>query len=277
MNGYSHLAEIKAIKWMHKNNVKFVLLINGGVVKKHELCFKKAYKASLIRKAAYFVSPSKASNDYLVYYKAIRDNIYNYIYSNYSESEIHSPSNEDKIQYRKKWNLPLDKKIFINPCQFIKRKNNVQLISLFVNRDDVLLLVGQGKELKHYRKYIKENKINNVIILPYQKKNDLWELYRASDVHITLSKEDIFGHTVLEAFACGIPVISSSKVISSLEYIHEGHNGYLVDINDKKSISSAMDQAEEKMKDSAISTAKNNTFEQSGKSLYEAFKKIYEK
>ena len=44
MNGYSHLAEIKAIKYMAKHQIKFGLLINGGVIRKHELCFKKAYK-----------------------------------------------------------------------------------------------------------------------------------------------------------------------------------------------------------------------------------------
>ena len=34
MNGYSHLAEIKAIRYMSRHNIKFGLLINGGLVKK---------------------------------------------------------------------------------------------------------------------------------------------------------------------------------------------------------------------------------------------------
>ena len=42
MNGYSHVAELKAIKYMAKHHIKFGLLINGGVIKK-ENCIKRRY------------------------------------------------------------------------------------------------------------------------------------------------------------------------------------------------------------------------------------------
>lgn len=273
MNGYSHLAEIKAIKYLSSQNIKFGLLINGGWIKRKEFFLKKLYKKSLISKASYYLSPSKVANEYLKYYGAKEETIYNYLYSNYSLSEIRSATEEEIVKTRNKYNLPLDKKIFINPSQFIRRKNNLQLISLFKDSQDALLLVGEGKCQKEYENYIKTNHMNNVYILPFKTKTELAELYKASDVHITLSKYDIFGHTILEAFANGLPVISSNKVLSALEYIKDGYNGYIVDIENLKNVRFAMENTGKSMKNNALKSAKNNTFESSALSIYEILKK----
>ncbi len=276
MNGYSHLAEIKAIRYMHKHKIKFGLLINGGIAKPKEIFLKKAYKSSLIKTADYYLSPSIHSNDYLLYYGSGSKPIYNYSYSNYSKDEISSASKEEIQKIREKFHLPLDKKIFINPSQFIERKNNLFLMSLFKNRDDVLLLVGQGKLKEQYLKFIKDNNLNNVIVLPFQNKKELFDLYKASDVHITLSKHDIFGHTILESFANGTPVISSDRVISSIEYIKDGYNGYIVSLDDIDNIKKAMDTCSKKLSENALKSALNNTYENSGLTIYQALKEYYE-
>ena len=276
MNGYSHYAEIKAIRYMNKAKIKYGLLINGGLAKPNEFFLKKLYKTSLVKTADFYLSPSKHSNDYLIYYGAKKDKIFNYSYSNYSKLEINNASKEEINEIRAKYNLPLDKKIFINPCQFIERKNNIYLMSLFKNRDDVLLLVGQGKLEKEYKEYIKANNLNNVIIIPFMDKKDLFDLYKASDVHITLSKRDIFGHTILESFANGTPAISSNQVISSIEYIKNGHNGYIVDLNNETEILLAMDKCDKTLGKNALISAANNTYENSGLTIYEAIKKYYE-
>ena len=276
MNGYSHLAEIKAIRYMHKHKIEFGLLINGGLVKK-ESNLKRLYKTSLVNKASYYISPSKAANEYLIYYGANKDRIYNYYYSNYYESDILEKPIKDKTSLRNKYNLPLDKKIFINPSQFIERKNNLQLISLFENRDDVLLLVGEGPEQQHYESYVKEHNMNNVIIRPFMKKHELFDLMKACDVHITLSKYDIFGHTTLEAFSNGLPVISSDKVISALEYIKDGYNGYVVSLDNNDNIIDKMNKTDYSLSSNAINSAKNNTFENSALSIYKVLEKVYGK
>ena len=276
MNGYSHLAEIKAIKYMAKHHIKFGLLINGGVIRKGEFCLKKAYKKALVKKADFYISPSQESNKYLIHYGAKPEQIYNYFYSNYSKSEISSTTKEQKIELRKKFDLPLDKKVFINPCQFIERKNNLYLMSFFKNRDDILLLVGAGKLEEKYKEFIKENKLTNVRILPFMEKGELFDLYKACDAHITLSKEDIFGHTVLESFSNGIPVISSNKVISSLEYVKDGFNGFLVDNDKPEEIIHALDNINDSMAKNALESAYQNTFEKSALSIYEILKKLYE-
>ena len=276
MNGYSHLAEIKAINYMAKHNIPFTLLINGGIVK-NDSPLKKAIKSSLIKKASYYISPSELASQYLTHYGANKDNIYQYVYSNYYKKDILEAPVKNKDELRDRFNLPKDKKIFVNASQFIERKNNIQLMSLFKNRDDILLLVGEGKDINKYFAYIKENNLSNVIIRPFMKKNDLFDLLKACDVYITLSKEDIFGHTTLEAFTNGLPVISSDKVISSLEYIKDGYNGYIVKLDNNDDISHKMDITDYSLSKNAIESAKNNTFEKSAESLYKAMEAIYGK
>ncbi len=274
MNGYSHLAELKAIKYMAKHNIKFGLLINGGVIKK-ESCFKRRYKTKYISKASFYLSPSKASNEYLRYYGA-KGEIYNYPYCNISSKEIIKPSKEERIEVRNKYNLPLDKNIFINASQFIERKNNIELLSLFKDREDHLVLVGDGPLKEKYQSYITENKLDNVHILPYLNKEELFALYRACDVHISLSKQDIFGHTILEALVCSLPVVASKNIVSALEYIKDNENGYVVDINDIEGIKESMDKAVKLSKDKARESIKDNTFEKSAESIYNILKGLYE-
>ena len=277
MNGYSHLAEIKAINYMHSHNIRFGLLINGGVIKSKECFLKKKYKSSLIKKAHYYISPLRSADEYLKYYGANPDLIYSYVYSNCYENEILKEPLSDKVELRKKYSLPLNKNIFVNASQFIERKNNIQLMSLFKNRDDLLVLIGEGPDRDKYISYIKENKLTNVVIKSFMKKKELFEFLRACDVYITLSKEDIFGHTTLEAFSNGLPVISSDKVVSSLEYIKDGYNGYIVHLDDEKDILDKMDKVSYQMSNNAIESARNNTFENSAKSLYKVLEEVYGK
>ena len=275
MNGYSHLAEIKAIKYMSKHNIKFGLLINGGLVKK-ESSLKKWYKTRLISKASYYLSPSKASNEYLKYYGAPENRIFNYPYSNFSTDEILKEPIKDKDALRDEFTLPKGKKIFINASQFINRKNNLELISLFKKKADILLLVGEGPELNKYQNYIKENKMDNVIIKEFLKKDKLFSLFKCCNYYITLSKEDIFGHTTLEALANGLPVISSKNVMSSVEYIKDGYNGYLVDINNKEEIIDKLNKINDSLSINAIESVKNNTFESSAKTIYKILEEVYD-
>ena len=66
------------------------------------------------------------------------------------------------------------------------------------------------------------------IVREFVKSNELMNIMSCCDAFITLSNEDIYGHTTMEALASGIPVISSEKVVSSVAVIENGKNGFLV-------------------------------------------------
>ena len=269
MNGYSTIAEMKAIRYMIKHHIPYVLQINGGIIKK-DSAFKKQLKTYYISNAYKWFSPCKEADEYLVHYGANKKMIFDYPYGNYFDKEMVSKpySPEAKAKIRKKYNLP-DGPLFISAAQFIKRKNNIQLMSMFKDRKETLVLIGSGEEKNKYIEYIKKNNIINIILMDYLKKADLFEVLRSGDYFITLSKEDIFGHTTLEAMANGLPVISSDKVVASKEVIVNGENGFLVDIDNEKQIKEALDKANTLNPLKAIKTAKKNTIECSAKRLHD--------
>lgn len=274
MNGYSRLTEMRAIRYLNKNHIPFTLYINGGTIKKE--CFiKRKIKTKYISSASSYLSPSREADEYLIYYGAKEDKIYHYSNSTVFEKQLvdHPLNKKEKEALREKLNLPIGT-LFISASQFIERKNILFLLECFKGLDEKLLLVGAGPLKEAYVNFIRDNNMNNVIMMDYLPSEQLFELIRACDAFITLSKEDIYGHTINESFAQGVPVISSQNVVSAHKLIKENVNGYIVDLNDKESIIDKIKHIRGDMGDEALKTARENTFEVMAKQQVEIIKKL---
>jgi glycosyltransferase involved in cell wall biosynthesis len=57
------------------------------------------------------------------------------------------------------------------------------------------------------------------------------ELYRQADLFVTATTWEGMPNTVLEAMACGLPVVGT-RASGLAELVRDGVNGYLVDVND---------------------------------------------
>lgn len=274
MNGYSTITEMKAIRFMKRKHIPFVLYINGGVIRK-ESFFKKKVKESLILSAFHYMSPCKEADEFLKHYGVKNKQISNYIYSTFYDRDVlEAPmTQKDKELLRVKFNLP-EGKIYVSAGQFIDRKNNEQLIKQFIGRNEQLLLIGEGPNKESYLRFINQGNMNNVSIHDFVPKDELFKMLKACDYFVTLSKEDIFGHTTNEAMACGLPVISSVNVISSQHLIKDSYNGFLVSLDDDKEIQTALNNVNSEMSINAIKTAKENTIEKSAASHLKIFKEL---
>ena len=58
------------------------------------------------------------------------------------------------------------------------------------------------------------------------------DYYKAADVFVLPSREDIWGLVVNEAMACGTPVISTDKCGAALAMIKCGFNGSVISANE---------------------------------------------
>ncbi len=103
-----------------------------------------------------------------------------------------------------------DKFVLIYAGRFSKDKNFLELLKIFrelKNIDDKfhLLLVGDGPDKKKTKKYLD----SNYTLLDYVKdKRYLANLYASSDAFISASKSDTFGYALIEAQACGLPIVA---------------------------------------------------------------------
>lgn len=98
---------------------------------------------------------------------------------------------------------------------------------------------GQVEAEKRVRELGIEKK---VLLLPYLPQAELWHLYYASDIYLSLSSHDGTPNTFLEAIACGcFPIVGD--ILSMREWIEDGKNGMLVDPTNVEQVVSAVVRA----------------------------------
>lgn len=118
--------------------------------------------------------------------------------------------NYDEIErIRRRLDLPLEKVISVYSGGFIDRKNQREAITAFLkmkkNEDAVLLLLGDGtnfetlkNEFSKYANILFRGKVSNIN-----------EYLHACDIYLATSKSEGLPNGVLEAMACGLPVLLS--------------------------------------------------------------------
>jgi glycosyltransferase involved in cell wall biosynthesis len=89
---------------------------------------------------------------------------------------------------------------------------------------------GEAKEA--YIALTKELNLQHVHFLGFQKKDVLAKYYKASDVFVLPTREDIWGLVINEALAYGLPTITTDRCVAGLELIEDGINGYVVPVED---------------------------------------------
>ncbi len=265
MNGYSNFAELNAIKYLKKHNIEYSLYINGGIINYNEPRWKKKLKTKFISGAKFYFSPDERSNEYLVYYGADKSVIYNYPYATIFDHEIliTKLSKKEKDELKNELNIN-GEHIFVTCGQLIERKNYLNLIKLWVHQPqtNLLLIIGSGKQKSILQEYISSNKLDNVKLLGYLPRAEIFKYYRISDAFIFPSKEDIYGHVVNEALSQGVPVISNSNVNSALHLEKNNLNELILKKFDKQSLNKAIEFVlSHDLFASSVEIAKNNTYE----------------
>ncbi|MCZ8373415.1 glycosyltransferase family 4 protein [Phocaeicola sp. KGMB11183] len=105
--------------------------------------------------------------------------------------------------------LPLEKIIFVYGGFFIDRKNQQECIEGFLksesNSNCILLLLGDGKERKELASKYK----NYPQIIFAGQVDNIQNYLSASDIYISSSKSEGLPNGVLEAMACGLPLLLS--------------------------------------------------------------------
>jgi glycosyltransferase involved in cell wall biosynthesis len=97
-----------------------------------------------------------------------------------------------------------------------------------------LIIVGDGEDREKIEKYIQNNNLKNRVILT-GKINNVIDYYSQADILLFMSKNEGLPLTILEAMACGIPVLTTN-VGGIGEIIKNNVNGIFINRNNKKEI-----------------------------------------
>ena len=181
--------------------------------------------------------------------------------------------------------IPLPEKFFLFVGVMKKRKNVFNVVRAFraicdAYPDYMLVLGGraEGEYVEQMKNYIQDEGIERrVTCIGHLNDSQLSYIYRRAQALVFASFIEGFGYPVLEAMACGTPVITSKS--SSLGEICRNNSALLVDPASVDELSSAMKRiiTESGLRQELIRNgreqAKKFSWEKSGKEMIEAIKK----
>jgi phosphatidylinositol alpha-1,6-mannosyltransferase len=104
----------------------------------------------------------------------------------------------------------------------------------------VYVIAGDGSGLPPLQKLAREKRLNGkVIFTGHVSEEEIVDHYRLADVFVMPSTGEGFGIVLLEAAACGIPVVAG-RTDGSVDALSEGKLGLLVDIQDGQHLAQAI-------------------------------------
>lgn len=142
-----------------------------------------------------------------------------------------------------------------------------------------LLLVGEGPKVKAVKKKVLEYKLGDKVHFHSPVPNtDLPRFYRTCDVYVNASVSETMGISMIEAMACGKPVVASPSP-GALGIIVDRENGYVASTNSSASLAEKallLDGAEIKRMGAGARRIAKERFdvEQMGKLLMNAYESV---
>lgn len=126
------------------------------------------------------------------------------------DTDIFKPM--DKSEHKRLWGIPQDRLSFLYVGRFSKDKGIYDLVDVFKTLDALdenrffFHLVGAGPEENRLREVLNKS---NFRITPYiDQQQQLASVYNSADVFVSCSTSDTYGISILEAQACGLPVVA---------------------------------------------------------------------
>ena len=239
--GYSNPTVIWAMAYMRLHKIPFWMEVDGGLIRQEKKS-KYLVKKSLVRMADKWLSTGKYPTKYLVHYGADEHNVVEYPFTSLSETDIRPVivSAEEKEALRIALNFR-EKHIVLAIGQFIHRKGfDVLLKAAASLGEDVGIYIIGGVPTDEYVRLKDQLGLRNVHFLGFQPKEKLVICYKAADLFVLPTREDIWGLVINEAMAYGLPVITTDRCVAGLELVENGVNGYIVPVGDAVALAEKM-------------------------------------
>lgn len=148
-------------------------------------------------------------------------------------------SDSERAEQRKALGIAPDDYVLTYVAEIIDNKNQMMLLEAFEHiRKAVpnakLMLIGPEHDGGALRKCVESNGLqNDVLLLGWR--SDVPTLLHLSDIYVASSKSEGLGLNLIEAMACGLPVVATNNR-GHAESINHGQTGFLVEQNDSEAM-----------------------------------------
>lgn len=258
INGYGSPTTTLATEWLRLHRIPFYLSVDGGFIRKDNKFLYKM-KKHFISTASAWLSTGKNTTDYLVHYGAKREKCFVYPFSSVKERDLYggfaeSERETEKLkeicgddgrslpefsQIRKKSRDAArlrknirETSVILSVGQFIPRKGMDVLLRAGANLPaDVGIYIVGGQPTDEYIE-LARSCAGRVHFIDFCRGEELFDYFRAADVFVLATREDIWGLVVNEAMAFALPVITTDRCVAGLEMVRDGYNGEIVPVDD---------------------------------------------
>ncbi|MFI3327056.1 MAG: glycosyltransferase family 4 protein [Clostridia bacterium] len=230
---YSSPTGMLAIEYMKMKKTPFILSTDGGIVKNDNILNHKI-KKHFISSATAWLSTGKTATDYLCHYGAEKDKCYVYPFTSVSKEKILKKvlTSDEKNMYKSTLSIK-ESKMIISVGQFIHRKGYDILLKACSGLDENIgIYIIGGTPTTEYLNLVEQYNLTNVHFLDFMPPDKLENYFKAADLFVLPTREDIWGLVINEAMEYGLPIVTTNKCVAGLELVEDGINGKIVDVDD---------------------------------------------
>ena len=166
------------------------------------------------------------------------------------DTQLFRPLPAEKKRLRRELDLPADKRIVIYTGRLVSYKGVPLLVDAWKklaqqHPNSILLLVGGGGVdidncEETLRRTVKKEGLEDQILFTGEQSN-VHQYLQASDIYAFPSQNESFGISVVEAMACGLPVVSSSAG-GLRDLINDGVDGLMIPPGDAAALTASMNR-----------------------------------
>jgi glycosyltransferase involved in cell wall biosynthesis len=231
------LARIKAHIHIVEHNTMTVALKESSLL--NRILFNLVYKY-LYPKATDIIHVSKAAAEDLQSLLPANAQKVITIYNPIVTNDILHLKNDDSPH---PWFNLIDTPVILGVGRLTEQKNFINLIeAYFIVRKEFnarLVILGQGEQREQIEKVVRHYNLGESVYLPGYVQNPLQYMRKAS-VFVLSSNWEALPTVLVEAMACGCPVVSTDCPSGPAEILDNGKYGKLVPVRDPKALADAI-------------------------------------
>lgn len=241
VTNFSDPTGMLAIAVLRARKLPYIIESDGGFAGSGQ-GVKEGIKRWLLSGANLYFSTAIEHDKYYLTYGAKSEEIIRYPFTSLHRDDILTKpvTGIEKAALREKLGMT-EEKIILSVGQFIHRKGYDILFKALCKLDSSIgcYIIG-GKPTDEYVQMIKEFNLINVHFIDFKLKDELNEYYKAADLFVHPTREDIWGLVINEAMAQGLPVVTTERCVAGLELIKNDIIGQIVPVEDDEKLAAAI-------------------------------------
>lgn len=275
---YSTITQMIAQKYMIDHKIPFIHSSDGGMIKEDSAVQKKL-KSYFIKNASAWLGTGKVTTEYLEHYGAYENKIITYPFTSIYDRDI-LPVPDSMVVKRKFRNQlkMYEDKIVLSVGQLIHRKGIDILIKAASQLNNTGIYIIGGTPSDEYVELKRKYNANNIHFIGFKDKNELSKYYRAADVFVLPTREDIWGLVINEAMSYGIPVVTTNKCVAGMEMVEQGVTGSIVEVENVNQLVEAvrywLENGSVESSNASLDKARQYTIEKMATAHYEILRKM---